>query len=111
MSYRSTSTTRPFIGGRQRACSEHAGDMTLVVLAAMNAARRIDVALQQRDRFGDRALANDLACKRAACRLRKHRPVAGVAKADARFDALRLPIEPHGGGDSDDGEIAAAPRH
>src|SRR5208282_4343134 len=90
---------------------QHAGEMALKFLAAMDAAARIDGALHQRSRLRDFRNADVFADQGGARLLGKDRPVTGVAKADARFGAFSFTSDAQGARNTDDGEIAAPSRH
>src|ERR1700722_1257458 len=79
ISCRSALTARPFVRSRQRPNRQDAGDMTLIVLAGVDAAAGIDGALHERGGFGDFALADLSADQRVARLVGVHRSLARIA--------------------------------
>src|SRR5208282_6522336 len=111
ISWVSVATPRPFVGRVERACGQHAREVTLKFLAGMDAAARIDRALHQRRRRLDLLCADLPAGERLACFRRKYRPVAGIAETDPRLGTAARFVDAHRAGHADEGKIAASARH
>src|ERR1700734_3308728 len=107
----SEATLRSLVCFGERALGQYAGEMPLEFFTGMDAAARIDGALNQFARFVDLRRADRPADERDAGVFGQDRLVAGVAQADPRLDASPIVIDAHRAGHADQSEIAAPARH
>src|SRR6202035_289205 len=103
MSWISEATLRSLVRLGERARRQYAGEMPLEFFAGVDAAARIDGALNQFGCFIDLRRADRPADERGASVLGQDRFVAGVAKADPRFGASSIVVDAHRAGHADEG--------
>jgi hypothetical protein len=100
-----------FVRLSQRALGQDAGQMTLKLLAGMDAAAWVDGFLNKRSRLVD-LFAADLRPGERATRFNgQDWDLSGIAKRDPGFGAPLSRVELDGASDPDQGEITPAPRH
>src|SRR5580658_3357509 len=103
----SEATLRSRVRLGERALGQHAGEMPLKFLAGVDAAARIDGALNQFASFIDLRRADRPADERGASFFGQDRLVACVAKPDPSFGASSIVVDAYRAGHADQGEIAA----
>src|ERR1700733_5276173 len=107
----SVATLRSRVRLGERALRQHTSEMPLEFLAGVDAAARIDGALNQFTRLIDLRRVKRPADKRQAGVFGQDRFVASVAEGNLRFGASSIVIDSHDAGHADEREIAASARH
>jgi hypothetical protein len=101
----------PFVRGCQGTFGQHPGNVTLKLLASMNAASGVNFLLHQNGHFFYLGRAYCMADKNRRTLRGKNGTVGRIAQTYSRADAACMVVDLYHAGDTRDGEIPSPPRH